>query len=374
MVRQNFSQYNIYNNDSPNITTFGDELTIKHVDDKEIIEPYTTQQNEKQDVFILVILTGLSAVILIMFLYKLYIKIQEKNTEKIKIKNNLLITLENLSLQIMNWIKYAKDLETNGFSGANEVVKKLKNYLEMSDKLSTDINNKKRYKNIKSLSEHINNINNSSTEIIQQLQKNKEIDLTIRKNLEDKITTFERQILNSIPAAKDAIDRINKNNSQNIWRGFNYSDMNKRIEFYIENAKRLTKESLNHLDRHEFDVANIKSKNALKNINNAYIFIQSIFDVEKQLNISKEQYNKYITIIPKLIEETEIAVTKPNVKSSNRVKLDEIKKKHSELLTEISKDDKTIDWIIIGALVTSIVNDCNNIIVSSNESMKQQEV
>ena len=117
-----------------------------------------------------------------------------------------------------------------------------------------------------------------------------------------------------------------------------------------------------------FENADDLAKQALKSMNNAYISIQSIFDVEKQLNSSKGQYSKYIGSIPSMIANAETSSNRNHVKNSTKFAITEIKKRYSELQTEIA--DKSVDWIVIGALVMVIVEGCASLISSSTEDIQ----
>lgn len=349
---------------------------------KEIRNQYVKQQNkeryEQAEKIKFVFITVFGAMIIIIFfafLYNIYKKRQKRKDSQRKFKNDLLTNIGNLSIQIESWLNYSKNLESSGFFGADDVVRKLvKIKTKVNIELPNTIKNEKNHENILKISKDVDNIINTLNKTVSELQKNKNIDFKLRTNLENKISTLENQILHAVPSAKDVIDRINKNNPPSIWRGFNYSNMDRRIEAFIEKAKQLTKESLNQLDMHEFDTADATAKRALESINNAYMFIQSIFDVEKQLNAGKEQYNKYMSNIPKLIVDAEQAVSKPHVKLSTRNMIDIIKQKYNDLKVELSKhDDKTIDWIVIGALIMSIIDGCTNAIYNSSIDIRDYQ-
>lgn len=331
---------------------------------KEMREQYIAQQEKKvkeRNKIIglgLLIIFGIVVIVGIFFLlFKVYSRRQQRKDNEKQFKNNLLTNIGNLSFQMADWIKYAKTLEANSFAGADEVVRKLiRVEKRINNEFPNAIKSEKHHEKILAMSKDINDIVSNTSKLIYELQKNKEIDTNIRKNLENKITTLERKITRAIPYAKDVIDRINRDNPQTIWRGFNYFDVDRQIDSFIEKAKQLVIESFNQLDRKMFDAANETSTNALKIMNNAYIFVQSIFDVENQLNVSKEQYNRYMSNIPKLIKDTEQMVANQYVKSSTKSMINTMKERYNELLVEIKKNDKTVDWIVIGALVMSIVN------------------
>jgi uncharacterized membrane protein YgcG/uncharacterized membrane protein len=348
---------------------------------KQMRDRYIAEQNKDREEtiknigFTMITIIGVGIIIgLFVFLFKIYAKSKKRKEDEQKFKNMLLITVENLLIQINNWLNYAESLEADGFSGADETVRKLVIYkTRINNEFLNSIKKEKRHEKILAISKDVDDIINNSNKMVKELQKNKDIDITLRKNLENKISTLEQQILRAIPNAKDAIDRVNKDNPQIIWRGFNYSDVDRQVENFINKAKQLVRESLSLLSRQQFDSANDTAISALKSMNNASIFVQSIFDIEKQLNASKEQYNRYIANIPKLIKEAEQTVARQYVKYSTRDMVDTIKQKYTELKAEIAKNDKTIDWIVIGALVMSIINDCTDVMSISIKDIKNYE-
>lgn len=348
---------------------------------KEMRDQYLAQREKEREeqaeqiVFVLLISFGIVVIVgFFVFLYKAYTKRQKRKANERKFKNNLLTTVANLSLQIADWIKYAKALEADGFAGADEAVSKLvRHETRINNEFPKLIKNENNHERILSISKDVDGIVTNSNEMLHELQKNKGIDTDVRKHLENKIDTLEQQILRTMPDVKDTINRVNRDNPQTIWRGFNYSDADRQVENFINKAKQSVRESLGLLDRRQFDSANDKATSALKSMNNAYIFVQSIFDVEKQLNASKEQYNKYMANIPKLIKDTEQAVAKQHVKSSTLGVVDTIKQRYAELKAEIAKNDKTIDWILIGALIISIVNGCTDATSRSIKDIKDYQ-
>lgn len=348
---------------------------------KEMREQYLAQQKkeakERDEAILSVILTIFGVIVIvaiIFFLFRAYTKRQKRKENEKRFKNNLLSVVGNLSLQMADWIRYSKSLEANGFAGADEVVRKLSRVeTRVNNEFPNTIKNEKHHEDIIKISKEVENLSNNSSKMVQELQKNKEIDTTLRKNLENKVNSLEQQILRAVPGAKDVIDRVNKDNPHTIWRGFKYSDVDRQVENFINKAKQSVREALNHLDRQMFDIANETATSALKSMNNAYIFVQSIYDVEKQLNVSKEQYNRYMANIPKLINDAEQTVARQHVKSNTRSMVTAIKSRFTELKAEIAKNDKTIDWIVIGALVMSIVNGCTDAMSRSIKDIRDYQ-
>lgn len=321
------------------------------------------------------ILLILFILILILFLFFLYKKLKQIKITKNNFKNNLLVNIGNLLINIELSIKYANELVIDRFPGANDVIKELIRFkTKINDEIIPSIKKQKRYKKILNISKNIDFITKSCNEIVNNLRINKTIDVNIRKNLENEITSVENKILKAIGEAKNIINNINKENPQSIWRGFNYKDIDRRIEFFINKSKQLAKNSINELDMYNFEKAHILSKDSLKNINNAYVLIQSIFDIQKQLNISKQNYYKYISYIPKLMNDIENIVSKQNVNLNIKNIVDKIKKQHKELISEINKeDDKNIDWILINSLLMSIINEYKHLIKISNKNIVDYE-
>ena len=299
---------------------------------------------------------------------------KKKNSEK-KFKNDLIVTMINLSDKISEDLKYTRSSEATLFGG-DEVSRKLARYKNrLSVQFIESVKLIKKHEEIIKISDEVDSIISASNKIVSELHHNIEIDTTIRKNLDNKIESLERELTRAIPAAKDTISRINKDNPQSIWRGFNYSNFEREVESYIEKAKQLSKQTFNNLDMHLFDVADELSKKALKSLNNAYILVQSIFDVEKQLNASKEQYNRYISRLPELIADAKTAArTVYSEDESAKTIITDIETRYKELQSELTKGGQTIDWIVIGALVMSVVDGCKRLVMPSMVTASRSKV
>ena len=345
---------------------------------KEVREQYLANlEKERKEsterlLYIFLILIGITCITVIFYIiYRIFKRMKELKEERKEFRNHLLTTLGNLDTSFIQSIKYAKQLEDESFKGASDIHRKLvKLHTRINREFPDALSKAKKDIEVKKISADLDMVVLSYNKDVGELSYNKDVDTKLRGKLEARIETIEREMRRAIPNAKASIDRINADNPPSIWRGFDYTKMETKVNMYIDTANRLAKDSIKQLDRGEFIMADETSKIALSSVHDAYTMVQSVFDVEKHINMGKQTYNRYISGIPATIELAEKSVGVNNVKASTRDMVTMSKERYKELQNEISKN-KNADWIVIGALILAIVNSCNDAITKSSSDIRE---
>lgn len=263
------------------------------------------------------------------------------------------IFLKNYITKSMEEVQIIKN-----FYGADEVERKLK---QINITVNSDIENaivkiKKhpRYDNIKKISTDISILDKKAKSLVDELFANITIEKQLRTHLEKQIEDTKRKVIGAIPQAQKMIDIIVSENDENIWRGFDYKNLNTNVDTLFEKAERSVSNALNALNVHMYAEAKQHATDAVSYANNAVQCVQSIFSVNSQINEGKELYNRFISRIPNMISSAQIA------SQNDKVFISSINLKYQELQKEIQKN-KSSDWILIGALIKFIMSSCKHI-------------
>ena len=235
-------------------------------------------------------------------------------------------------------------------------------------------------------------------EIIPNLQKNKKINyyyyVNKRKNLYSKaidiyekaktrefitsyttdklkkfLNNYENKILNSMPEIKNLISEINKNNSLSVWRGFIYSNIENHVMNLIKEAKDEYEKILKMIEDKNYIEAEDCIFNCRRKMMSAILTANIPFEVEKNIKKGKSNYKIYKNKIDDMINKVEEFV-KNNTNKIDNETLENIKVRYNIIINNyneykkeisMSKNPNEIDWILIGSLLETIVNQYKKI-------------
>jgi len=323
----------------------------------------------------LIIIGGIVIIFFVIFIIYRKLKAREKRLEQEKQYKN--ITFSNLtSLQLVydDTIKAIELLDTKQFYGADEALRQLKRRDNLIKKeFSDNLTKSKKHEDVIKIASDIDIISDELRDVSKEIFENHNIENNIRNRLETQIDDMKRQVQNALPQARQVIGLINKDNPESIWRNFDYKNLDRNVDAFFNKSDQMVKTALNNLDSHLYKDAKFSATSAVTYINNAITSVSSIFDVNHQINNGKEKYNQQISRLPNLISSTEKALQRSNVKSSTKASISSIGSDYKELQSEVNKGPNKIDWIIVGALIVSILNSCDSSVRQSSRDMSDYE-
>jgi hypothetical protein len=309
----------------------------------------------------------------IYFIYRAYKKRKKLNEQQVEYKKRTQINLTLLQSTYEDSLNAVNQLDVQQFYGSDEVLRKLKQKenligIELVDKL----NSAKKHTDVVKIAEDIDLISDELVKSSGTLFENHNIENNIRNKLQTEIDDLKIRINNALPEARQCITIINTDNPKDIWRGFDYAHLDRNVETHFNKSDYSIKQSLNNLDRHLYEEAKTSATSAMNHMNNAFSCVHSIFDVNQQVNAGKEKYNQVFSRIPELINTVQVATSRSHVNNSTKVSVSGVESKYKELKSEINKGTLK-DWILIGALIETIMNECNGIIRHSSRDIQQYE-
>ena len=323
---------------------------------------------------IIILIAGAFIIFLVIFfVYRLFKARKERIAKEANYKRITKSNLDALQSVYDETLQAIEHLNTQKFYGADEVLSRLKRQeraikTELPDRLAKS----KKHEDVIKIADDVDRIGDKLKDLATEIFENHNIESAIRGKLETQVENIKRKVQNALPQARQAIEMVNKDNPESIWRNFDYKNLDRNVEASFDKSDQAIKLAIKQLDGHSYKEAKSTANLAVIHMENAYKYVQSIFDVNQQIRNGKEVYNQQISRLPELIKTTNGALQRNNVDSSTRNKISDIQGRYGELQEEIKKG-KLLDWILIGALITKILADCNDAVRQSSRDISNYE-
>jgi len=333
------------------------------------------EEERNAQILTALIVIGGAAIIFfcIFFVYRLYKARKERLKKEAEYKTITWSNLASLQSVYDETVQAVELLDKQKFYGADNVLYTLKKQERMiKTELDERLSKSKKHEEVIKIANDVDSIGDKLKDLATEIFENHNTENVIRGKLEVQIENRKRQIQNALPQARQLVGMINKDNPETIWRNFDYKNLDRNVEASFDKADQSVKDSIKHLDSHLYQEAKKLANTATIHVDNAYKYVQSIFDVNQQIQNGKEAYNQQISRLPNLISSTEKALQRTNVNSSTRNKISDIKQRYDELQTEINNGKQT-DWILIGALIGTLLSLCDDAVRQSSRDISNYE-